>query len=323
MPAATGEIAISGGGLTARLLPLGATLRDLRLDGHAPPLVIGADDPRDYQGALIYAGAVVGPVANRIAGARAALDGRVHRFEANEGGVTTLHSGHAGLHARHWAVTARGGDVVTFAITLPDGEGGFPGHREVRATYRLLPHRALQVELTATSDAPTWINLAQHSYWNLDGGATIAAHRLRIAADRYLPVDAAGIPLAPEAVAGTRYDFRRAIALGDAPPLDHNFCLSGAPRDLTEVAELIAPSGLCLHVATTEPGLQVYDGRHFAVPAGAGLGGRGYGAHAGLAIEAQGWPDAPNRPDFPPVTLRPGETYRQITRFRLERAGPP
>lgn len=312
-------VTIAGGGLTLRLLTLGATVQDLRLAGVDWPLVLGAEDPAAYAGPLLYAGAIVGPVANRIAGARARVDGRPCRFEANEG-PTLLHSGAAGLHARVWRIEAAGPDHATLACRLSDGDGGFPGNRTIRAFFALSAPATLTIALGAETDAPTLMNLAHHGYWNLDGTADTSRHRLTVRADRYLPVDAALIPAGPpRPVAGTDFDLRAGRRLADSPPLDHNFCLAAARRALTEAATLVGASGVRLRLATTEPGVQVYDGRHLAVPPGAGLGGRGYGPHAGIAFEPQLWPDAPNRPDFPSALLRPGEIWRQVTRFRLDR----
>lgn len=311
---------IAGGGLRATVLTLGATVQDLRLAGADWPLVLGAGSVAAYEAPLLYAGAIVGPVANRIAGASAVIAGRRHVFEANEGGTTVLHSGAAGLHARLWRIESAGADQVTLGIDLADGEGGFPGNRRIRASFRLADPGDLMIELTTVTDAESPVNLAHHGYWTLDGTADTRRHRLRIAADQYLPVDAALIPTGEvRPVAGTGFDFRAGRILGDAPPLDHNFCLATARRDLTEAAELVGASGIRLRLATTEPGLQVYDGRHFAP----GPDGRGPVPHAGIALEAQGWPDAPNRPDFPPAALRPGETCRQITRFRIDRPDKP
>ena len=316
-------LVLAGGGLSLRLLTLGATVQDLRLAGTGWPLALGAADPSDYAGPLLYAGAIVGPVANRIAGARAVVAGRLCHFAANEGG-TLLHSGANGLHARVWTVEEAGPDHATLRADLAAGEGGFPGNRTIRARFRLSPPATLTLDLTATTDAVTLMNLAHHGYWNLDGSGDICGHRLAIAADRYLAVDAAMIPTGlPRSVAGTPYDFRASVSLSAAPPLDHNFCLSSTRRDVTEVATLTGASGLRLRIATTEPGLQVYDGRHFAVAAGRGLDGRAYGPRAGIAFEPQVWPDAPNRTDFPPAALAPGERYRQTTRFRLDRVRMP
>lgn len=312
-------VTLSGGGLTLRLLTLGATVQDLRLAGVDWPLVLGAENPVAYAGPLLYAGAIVGPVANRIAGARARIGGRLCRFEANEG-PTLLHSGASGLHARIWRIETAGPDHAALACRLADGEGGFPGNRTIRAAFALAAPATLTLTLTAESDAETLMNPAHHGYWNLDGTADTRGHRLTVRAERYLPVDTALIPDGPpRPVGGTPFDLRTGRRLAEAPPLDHTFCLAPARRPPAHAATLTGASGLRLRIDTTEPGLQVYDGRHLDVPPGAGLDGRGYGAFAGIALEPQVWPDAPNRADFPSALLRPGEDWRQVTRFRLDR----
>jgi aldose 1-epimerase len=298
-------IVLRGGGLTARLLTRGVTLQGLWRDGTAHSLTPGLPDIAGYEAATSYLGALVGPVANRIGGAAAVLDGQTHRFPANEGGVTTLHSGD-GIHARIWRLDELGESSATFSLDLAHGNGGFPGNRRLTARYALPGNSDMRLDLTASTDRPTWINLAQHSYWNLDGTAQWRGHRLRVAADHWLPVDALGIPTGEIRPAAAEMDLRtpRDLVPG-APALDHTFCLAPARRALTEVAELTGFSGLRMRLATTEPGLQVYDGRAPIRPGG--------GAYEGLALEPQGWPDAPNRPGFPSVVLRPGATYHQTS----------
>jgi len=309
---------LAAGGLHATVLTLGASLHDLRLDGADWPLTLGATDLAAYDGSLRYAGAVVGPVANRIAGARMMIGGRVCATDPNEAGRTTLHGGASGTHAQVWRIAALGADRVTLVLRLADGLGGFPGNRTLVAAYRLTPPARLTLCLCAVTDAATPVNLAFHGYWNLDGQGSIAGHSLRIAADHYTPVNADKIPtgaIAP--VAGTRFDWREPRGLAGAAPIDHNFCLGAALPGcgLRPAAELRGASGVWMRVATTAPGLQVYDGAHLSLPAPGGLDQRGYGAGAGLALEPQHWPDAPNQPGFPPILLLPGAVYRQDSRF--------
>jgi aldose 1-epimerase len=176
--------------------------------------------------------------------------------------------------------------------------------------------------MRAETDRPTLCNLAHHSYFNLDGDADILGHRLTIAADCYLPVDAALIPTGTVApVAGTPFDFRTGRPLRDACAevrLDHNFCLSPARGSLREVARLKA-GAVAMTVRTTEPGLQVFDAAPFNLPA-RDLAGRRIGAHAGIALEPQVWPDAIHHADWPQPVLRPGQTYLQHTQFAFSLA---
>lgn len=306
---------LRAGALHATILTHGARLQDLRLAGVPWPLTLGAKSVAAYEGPMAYFGAVVGPVANRIAGAAAVIDARRHDFAANEPGPTTLHSGPTGTHAQIWRIKAATAHSLTLGLDLQDGLGGFPGNRHLQALYALTPPADLRLVLRATSDAPSLMNLANHSYWNLDGAADTTGHRLGLAADRYLPVNARLIPTTPASVAQTGFDFRKPREIDAAFPLDHCFCLSGTPRAPCHAAVLKGARGVQLDLATNAPGLQVYDGRGLATAPHAGLTGQPYGPRAGLALEPQHWPDAAGRADFPSISLRPGQIYEQINVF--------
>lgn len=307
------QVGIAGGGLTARLSSLGARLVDLRMEGVVHPLVLGSDEAGALAGPMRYFGAIVGPVANRIAGGRFTLDGQVHALERNEGGVTTLHGGSIGLDQAIWEVAATAPDRVTFCLHQPHGTGGFPGTLDIRVTYSLGGAGVLTIEITGTADRPTHFNPAFHGFWNLSGGPDLSGHRLTVPAERYLPVDARQIPLGdPAPVAGTVFDHRRPRGLSGA--IDHNYCLDGG-----QPACVLETDRLRLEIETDQPGMQVYDGGRMETAPFAGHGGVPYGRCAGIALEPQHWPDSPNRPDYPPTLLAPGETYRQVSRFRLTR----
>jgi aldose 1-epimerase len=318
----TGEpiqaIRLHDGELTAVVLTLGAILQDLRLAGAPYSLTLGSDAAAAYAGPMAYCGAIVGPVANRVGGARAMIGGTECRFDPNEG-PNLLHSGATGTHARVWSVAAATASEVTLRLSLPDGLGGFPGNRQITATYAL-SGTALTLTLTATTDAPTLMNLASHGYWTMDGRSDIRGQRLRVAADRYLPVDAALLPTGEARPVTGAFDLRAGRPLDLTEGFDHNFCLSDGPRPLSFAADLTGQSGLRMTLETTEPGLQIYDARGLNTAPFPGHAGQPYGAHAGLALEPQRWPDAAAHPGFPPITLQPGETYRQVTRFRFNRA---
>ncbi len=313
-------ITLRGGGLTARVLTHGATLQDLRLEGVDWPLTLGSAELAAYEGPMAHFGPIVGPVANRIAGARAEIDGRLCRFDVNVGADTTLHSGPTGIQHQVWSIADARADRVTLTLDLPDGLGGFPGNRRIESVISVEAEAALTFRLTATTDAPTLVNLTNHSYWNLDGSETIAGHWLRVAANSFLPLTDAYIPTGEvREVAGTVFDLRGGRTLKAQRTYDVNLCLADGPRQLTEVAELIGQSGVRLRLATTEPGLQVYDMSSAGSSPFVGHGGRPYGSFAGLALEAQLWPDAVHHTAFPSILLRPDETREQVTRLRFDR----
>ena len=304
-------ITLRRGNLTARVLTWGAVLQGLWLEGVAYSLTLGSDQLADYEGAMRHHGAIIGPVANRISGAAAEIGGRSCRFDANQDGRICLHSGWAGTHRQVWEVAAADQASVTLAIDLADGVGGFPGNRRITARYAL-SNDALLLTIQAQTDALTPLNVAHHGYWNLDGSPTWAGHRLRVAADHYLPVTTDFTPDGTVAEISGAMDFRqdRTIAPGD-PSLDHNFCLSRARGTLRDVLWLTGRGGLTLTLATTEPGVQVYDGRDAIRP----LRGR----YEGLALEPQFWPDALSHPDFPSILLAPRQAWQQQTRWRFSR----
>ena len=310
--AAVSRITLGSGRLTASILTYGSILQSVRLDGVAHDLTLGSDRLEDYEGPMHYHGALVGPVANRIKGARAVIDGREHRFDANQNGQHLLHSGALGTHARVWRLAEVTDTACTLTLMLADGEGGFPGNRRVSARWSVERPATLRLEVTVTTDAPTLVNFCNHSYWNLDGTPTWEGHRLKIAADAVTAVDADLIPTGETpSVSGTPLDMRAGRTIGPGnPAMDTNWCLGPGRESLRDVLWLTGARGVAMTIATTEPGMQVYDGRAAIRP--------GHGAYEGLAIEPQVWPDAPSHPHFPQITLRPGETYAHHSEWRFE-----
>ncbi|MFD8233069.1 aldose epimerase family protein [Streptomyces sp. NPDC059696] len=294
-------------GVRVRVLTYGGIVQCVQVpdrEGRAGDVVLGFPDLDGYLAhPEPYLGALVGRYANRIAGARFTLDGRTYALEPNNG-PNSLHGGRRGFDQRVWEAEPVENGVRLTRIS-PHGEEGFPGRLEVSATYTLDESGALRIGYEAVTDAPTVVNLTNHSYFNLAGSGDAGGHELRLAASRYTPVDAELIPAGgPEEVAGTRFDFREARKTRSG--YDHNFVLDkGVTDTAVEVAELHDPaSGRVLTVSTTEPGLQLYTADHLGEPFAPG---------DGVALETQHFPDSPNRPDFPTTVLRPGEVFRSET----------
>jgi aldose 1-epimerase len=314
----------------------GATIVSLTApdrDGHFADIVLGYDDLAGYLTSSPYFGAIVGRYANRIANGRFSVDGASYQLATNNG-PNHLHGGLRGFDKVIWdALPQRTDSGVGVALSYrsPDGEEGYPGTLDARVTYTLTDDDRLIVDYVATTDRPTIVNLSQHSYWNLagEGSGDVLRQRLQISADHYTPVDSTLIPtgeLVP--VEGTPFDFRTATEIGarigQAHPqlhngkgYDHNFVLTRSGPGLAHAARLTDPqSGRTLDVWTTEPGLQVYSG-NFLDGSITGKAGHVYRFRGALALEPQHYPDSPNQPGFPPVTLRPGEEYRSRTIFAL------
>jgi len=316
---------IAAGDLKATVITYGAVIQDVRLAGVAHPLVLGYDTIEGYLRNPAYFGAVAGRFANRIGGGRFSIDGKSFQLTQNEG-ANQLHGGPDGFGTRAWTLVRATPSSVTLSIVEEDGGNGYPGRIEVELTYSIEAPATLRTSIRATSDKPTIVNLAQHSYFNLDGRGTIREHELTIPADSYLAIDAEKIPTGVfQPVAGTAYDFRSprsigAEAGGVVDLYDHNFVVrekkTGAVHPLARLVS--RKSGVVLDVFSTEPGVQLYGGQMIGAK-DPGINGEVYGPNAGLCLEAQLFPDAPNHADFPSAVLRPGEEYRQETLFSFAR----
>jgi aldose 1-epimerase len=312
-------------GFALSLSPLGARLTELSApdrDGRIADVVLGHDTARDHLAHRSYMGATCGRFANRIAGGCFVLDGVTYQLDLNEG-PNQLHGGSSGFDSRTWNIAEVSKTHATFTLTSQSGDMGFPGRLTAACTYRLVGKMRLLIEMTAQTAAPTIINLAHHSYFNLGGhrSGDILDHSLLIAASAYLPVDRANIPTGEiAAVTGTPFDFTSPRRIGQNLPgpggFDHCFCLDSpveriGDHELRFCANLKDPnSGRRLQVWTTAPGVQVYTGAHFnGTP---GKAAARYPRFAGVALETQGFPDAPNHPSFPSARLDPGQTYRHL-----------
>ncbi|UBU15616.1 aldose epimerase family protein [Nonomuraea gerenzanensis] len=296
-------VELSSGRLRAEVLTYGAIIRTLEVSG--VNVVLGLDTLDDYRTRSRYFGAVVGRYGNRIAGARFTLDGVEFTLPANNG-PNCLHGGIEGFDSKVWTIAERTGSSVTLTLTSPDGDQGFPGTLTASVTYTLADD-GLRIDYAAESDAATVVNLTNHSYFNLKGGGDVLDHVVQMAAEHYLPVDDDKIPTGePAPVKGTPFDFTEPHPVGERydGAYDHCFVLDGS-------AIRVTAGGLTMEVTTTEPGVQFYAGGMLDG------GATPYGPFAGLCLETQHYPDAPNQPQFPSTVLRPGERRTSTTTYRF------
>ena len=312
------QISLVGGGLSANILTYGAVLQDLRLAGFPHPLVLGFEKFEYYLDYSPYFGATAGRCANRIRHGHLPLGDDVFQLDQNSNGHH-LHGGTDGTGKRLWSIDQVAADRVSLSLRLGDGHMGYPGNIDILANFQLLEDGVLDIRYEATCDKTTLCNLAHHSYFNLDRGDTILDHLLRVDSDAYTAVDSELIPTGEVTpVEGTLMDFRKPKPVATISPnhlFDHNFCLSEQRQKLHPIGMLESrKSGLAMELRSSEPGLQVYDGAKIDIRV-AGLDGRMMGAHAGMALEPQTWPDAVHNSHFPQALLHPGETYRQHTQY--------
>ena len=291
-------------------------------NGSYGDIVLGFGSLEDYTSNPRYFGALIGRHANRIADGRFNLNEVEYQLPQNNG-ANHLHGGFRGLDKRVWnAKEEEENNILHLSYFSKDGEEGYPGNVEAFVDYRLSDNE-LSIEYRAVTDRDTIVNLTNHSYFNLKAEGTILKHELTLNADSFTPVSADLIPtgeIAP--VTGTPMDFRDGRVIGSqlgltAGGYDHNFVLNDWDGTLRSAVRLYEPtSGRVLEILTTQPGVQFYSG-NFLDGSFIGKNGAPYVKYAGLCLEPQHFPDAPNHPNFPSTVLRPGEEYKQTTVFRF------
>jgi len=331
-------------GMRVSISELGGTI----VSWHAPDragrlgdIMLGHDTPGEYWQATAYMGALVGRWANRIAGGRFTLEGIEYSVDRNEGG-NLLHGGAAGFNRAIWQAREEDGTLL-MTLDSEEGDAGFPGNVHVEVRYTLDDDGELTIDYRASTDAPTPLNLTNHGYFNLaaQAGADIKGHVLSIDADAFFEVDSTLIPVRQAAVAGNAFDFREAAPIGArlewpheqlslARGFDHCYILrepqavngngngggNGGQRPVREVARLYDPaSGRVMTVSTDQRGLQFYTGNY--LDGVRGRNGTTYAPHAGLCLEAGGFPNQINMADREDVISRPDKPYRQVTKYRV------
>ena len=319
-------------GASVELSSLGAGITSVRVPdkfGEIGEVALGYANPADYLADGPCMGKIPGRYANRIDKGHLEIDGKTYQLNINNG-PNALHGGPTGFQNRIWEseLIPNG---VRFTYESKDGEENYPGNLKVTAEYHWTEDNILRLEMSGETDAPTVINLTNHAYFNLEGAdsGSVLKHKLKINASRYLPTDDTQIPTGEMAdVAGTPMDFREFKELGidineDFKPLkigkgyDHCWIIDGwmAKCPAKQSVMLAAPSsGRVLTISSTQPGVQIYTGNWLA-GSPKNNSGRSYNDYDGVAIEMQGFPDAPNKSNFPSQRLNPGEKYHEEIDF--------
>ncbi|MEQ1603262.1 MAG: aldose epimerase family protein [Pyrinomonadaceae bacterium] len=323
-------------GSEARIMTYGGTVVSLKVpdkSGKLGDVVLGFDSVADYEKHTGFFGALIGRYGNRIAKGKFSIGGKEFTLATNNG-ENHLHGGVKGYDRVVW--TARPFITGTQAnlelkYLSKDGEEGYPGNLKIGVVYSLSEDNELTIAYSATTDKPTIVNLTHHSYFNLAGAGngTILDHELMIKGSRFTPTDAGSIPNGElRSVKGTPFDFTKPILIGQrieqndeqlrfGKGYDHNWVLDKRNRSFMLAATVYEKtSGRVMKVLTTEPGLQFYSG-NFLDGSIKGKSGQEYPLRSGFCLEAQHYPDSPNRPRFPSTVLRPGQLYTQVTVYQF------
>lgn len=316
-------------GMEAKITNWGGYIVSLKVPdkkGQLADVVLGFDTLDGYLAKNPFFGCITGRYANRIGGAKFKIDGTEHQVTANSG-KNHIHGGKTGFDKKVWAAKEVT-NGVELSYTSADGDEGFPGTLKCTVTYTLTKDNGLQIDYQATTSKPTVINLTNHAYFNLsgEGSGDILGHELTIPTDKITATDDDLITTGEIiSIKGTPLDFTTPHTIGerisdDFRPLiqgigyDHNYVLNGSGLKLAAVAK-DPQSGRIMTVRTTEPGVQLYTGNHLKEVNG--KAGHVYKARHGFCLETQHYPDSPNKPDFPSVILRPGETFESTTIYQF------
>ena len=310
-------------GVEASIITYGGAITSLKVpdrNGVLGDIVLGYETLEEYVRNPRYVGALIGRHANRIGMGRFSLNGVNYQLPQNNG-INHLHGGFNGFDKRVWDASDDG-SVLHLTYLSKDGEESYPGNVAAEVTFKLSENQ-LSIDYRASTDADTIVNLTNHSYFNLKGEGTILDHELMLHADSFTPVSSALIPTGEiRSVEATPMDFRNGKAIGSdigrvTGGYDHNFVLNDYDGSLRSVGRLYeASTGRVLEIFTTQPGMQFYSG-NFLDGSLVGKKGIVYHKYAGLCLEPQHFPDAPNHSNFPSTVLRPGDEYKQLTVYRF------
>jgi aldose 1-epimerase len=298
-------------------------------NGKFADVMLGFKSIAEYEQYGASHGAVVGPFANRIAGARFTIDSVTYNLPVNNG-KNCLHSGPDSWYRKVWDFQ-KDGNVTVFSLESADGEFGFPGNKTAKTTYTLTDDNELKIDYEITTDKACHINITNHSYFNLrgEGNGDIIDHILVINADKSTPVNSEMIPTGEIVdIRGTDLDFTSPHSIGEriesqnqqlvfGSGYDFNYVINKADGELAFAASAFEPeSGRYMEVFTTEPGVQLYTGNHLSGKE-IGKSGVAYTKRTGFCLETQHFPDSPNQPAFPSTLVTPGETYKSTTIYKF------
>lgn len=333
-------ILTNGQGMTATILEYGCILQSLEVPdrtGTLADVTLGHESLEDWLENPGYFNAVIGRFGGRIDNGQLRIGDQSYSLPLNhftEAGNSHIHGGVQGLSKRLWSgEPIAGREAVRLTYHSPDGEEGYPGNLTVTATYELRDDNSLVLTMEGETDAPTVLNMASHTYWNLSGdpSTTILDHELSLKAPHLLEAGEAIVPTGRILdVEATPFDFRAATRVGERIGDDDEQLQRGGGYDhywifdpgsgVRHIATVKDPkSGRILELETNQPGVVCYTGNHLG-EAGRFKKNARYQPHSGLCLETQGYPDAPNHEHFPSCVLYPGEQYRHVMvhRFRTE-----
>ncbi|MBI9066245.1 MAG: galactose mutarotase [Salinivirgaceae bacterium] len=323
-------------GLLIEFISYGAKLTAVKIPegDKSIDILLGYDTPEQAINGDVYMGAICGRYANRISGGGFNLEGEFIKLNQNDG-ANHLHGGHKGFNVKDWKVekTELQGYSSAYKLSVlsNDGDENYPGNLNATIIYALNDANEFLIDITATTDKTTVVNLTSHPYFNLKGAGNgdVLNHILEISAKQFTPLSTDMVPSGEmRSVKNTAMDFTKPVVIKDridsdyeqiqlVGGLDHNWIVNKQQGELALAAKVTEPkSGRSVEVYTTQPGIQVYTAMHFN-GSDIGKGQVPFKKYCGIALEAQNFPDAPNHSNFPSSILKPQEKYQEKIQYKF------
>ncbi len=284
-------------------------------------IVLGFSSIADYLKYDIYAGAVVGRVANVIENATYTIGGNKYTLTKNAGNHSN-HSGLSGFDKRVFDYEIKG-DKLILSTFSPDGEGGFGGNLDFKVEY-FLNGNDFTVNFIAKADEKTPFAPTMHPYFNLSDSENIYNTMLKINGEVYTAVDGNGVPTGEVvSVKNTPFDFADYKAIGKDINCDdselkraNGYDINYLTKESLKATAFDKNSGVTLSVYSDMEGVQLYTANDLNKEIG--KTGKIYRKHGAFCLEPQFVPNAVNNPIFKSPIIKKNEKVSHYITYGIK-----
>ena len=309
--------------LKVELLNLGAIIKKIELkdkNGNIKNVVLGYEDIEKYRENPAYLGAIIGRTAGRIKDGILKLDATEYQLDKNNNG-NTLHGGKNSISHRFWNVQNIENGLC-FSIKSSDLDNGYPANVEIKVSY-ILSKNELLIKYFATTDNLTYLNLTNHSYFNLSGNPdnTIYEDILKIDSDYLIGINENSIPCETINLDNSIFNFKEAKKLEEFfkaddkqktianNGIDHPYIFNGKIGKL-EIKNI--KSGIKMSVETNNPAVVIYTANY--------LQDIGFKKHSAICFETQEVPNLYRDKNINvyPTFIDENTNYEKYTKFIFE-----
>ena len=279
-------------------------------------IVLGYDNLEEYIENPAYLGAIIGRTAGRIKNGILNIDGKEYNLSINNS-TNTLHGGKNSISHRFWNIEKLNNKIIC-TIKSPNLENGYPGNIDIKIEY-ILSENELEIKYYADTDRKTYLNLTNHSYFNLSGDYTNTIYEdiLLINSDYFLGINENSIPTNLISLDNSIFNFRvpkkiKDFFSGDDEQkdlanngIDHPYILNNK----NAVTIKNENTGIKISVETDNPAVVIYTANY--------LNEIGFKKHSAICFETQ---EAPNlfqdkKLNINPTFIDENNSYQKYIKF--------